>query len=285
MPRERLNRLIQLFEEGTPAFGAFMPNDSIEDAAWAAESDLDFVIIDMEHSGFDYPGLRTTLQYLLSRRQLAGASSLAPRVTPLARIPPNSRERNQWVIKQTLDYGVYGVVLPHVNTPEEAIAWTQAARYPQRRDAPDYEPLGLRGTAPFQALRYWGLSYPEYYARADLWPLDPEGDILLMGLVEEEEGVRNIREVLRRARGIGAIFLGEVDLSVSLGHPWELGHPVVAEARDRVLMACKEAGVPCGCLVTPQNVEERLEMGFRFLVGSIQRSTPFLEIGRRRVGR
>jgi hypothetical protein len=68
-----------------------------------------------------------------------------------------------------------------------------------------------------------------------------------------------------QTREIGAIFLGEVDLSVSLGHPMELDHPDVVQARDRVFKACKNAGVPVGCLGFPHNLAQRLEMGFEFV--------------------
>ena len=242
---DRLNGLIQRFIDGKPALGTFIPNGSIEDAVWVYNSGYDFVVLEMEHSGPDFPSLRISLQFLLDRAQVA-ETGLRPEITPLVRIPPNSRERNQWVVKQTLDYGVYGLVVPHLNTPEEAVAWCQAARYPQLREATDYEPQGLRGTAPANAQRYWGVDYDTYYVRADLWPLDPDGELLLMPLVEEEEGGHNIRDILKAAPGVGAIFLGEVDLSVSLGYPMQREHPDVVAARDIVLAACKDAGVPCG---------------------------------------
>ncbi|MBM3947343.1 MAG: aldolase, partial [SAR202 cluster bacterium] len=163
----------------------------------------------------------------------------------------------------------------------EAVHLIQAMRYPQRVGAPDREPEGLRGTAPGNAVRYWGVaSTEEYIDKADLWPLDPSGELLLMPLIEEAEGVRNIRDILRQARGIGAIFLGEVDLSVSLGRPMATGHPDVVAARDRVLKACKDAGVPVGCLGFNQ-VVERVEMGFDFIVTNPQQA----EAGRRAAGR
>ena len=278
----RLNGLIQRFIDGKPALGTFVPNGSIEDAVWVSRSGYDFVVFEMEHGGMDFPSLRVSLQFLLDRAQVA-ETGLQPAIVPMCRIPPNSRERNQWVIKQALDYGVYGVVVPHLNTAEEAVAWCQAARYPQLREAPDYQPEGQRGTAPGNAQRYWGLDYDTYYAKADLWPLDPDGELLLMPLIEEEEGTHNIGDILKAAPGIGAIFFGEVDLSVSLGHPMQREHPDVVAARERVLGACKEAGVPCGCLVTPQNVEARLDMGFSFVVGSSVRTSPSLDLGRQRL--
>ena len=66
------------------------------------------------------PALRDALQYMLDRRQILDARTLAPKVTPLVRIPPNGGEMNQWVAKQVLDLGVFGIIFPHVSTVEEA---------------------------------------------------------------------------------------------------------------------------------------------------------------------
>lgn len=277
----RLNRVIELFERGEVVFGASIPNGDLESAMWMAESNYDFCFIEMEHSGFDFLTLRDTLQFMLNRKQIAEKGNLQPQVVPFSRIPPNSRELNQWVVKQALDYGLYGLVVPHLNTVEEATALIQAARYHQLKGVPDFEPVGKRGTAPTNAMRYWGLPYREYYDAADVWPLDPDGEILLMPLIEEEEGVNNIRDILRECKGIGAIFSGEVDLSVSLGHPREVDHPVVKEALQTILAACKEFNVPCGCLANPQNIEERLRQGYRFTVSGPARVPQAMEIGRK----
>ena len=106
-------------------------------------------------------------------RRIAEKGNVQPDVVPLVRIPPNSRERNQWIIKQVLDTGVYGLVLPHLNTVEEAQAAVVVARYPQVPGVADFEPVGQRGWWQRIAPRYWGLSAQEYYDAADLWPLDP----------------------------------------------------------------------------------------------------------------
>ena len=176
----------------------------------------------------------------------------------MVRIPPNARERNQWVIKQALDTGVYGLVLPHLSTVEDAQAAVAAARYPQVPGVQDFAPAGERGWGNRIASRYWGLTAQEYYDAADLWPLDPEGNILLMGIVEEAEGVKNIRDILRQVRGIGAIWAGPGDMSVSMGLRGEASHPAVQENLLRVLAACKEFGVPCATGATADDVAMRL---------------------------
>src|SRR5215475_16122558 len=135
----RYNKIIDLLEHGKPVFStSTVPNGSLDDLTYIADADYDAVIIEMEHEGFSFTTLRTSLQVLLNRKRIAEKGNLQPDVVPMVRIPPNARERNQWVIKQALDTGVYGLVLPHLNTVEDAQAAVAAARYPQVPGVQDF---------------------------------------------------------------------------------------------------------------------------------------------------
>jgi 4-hydroxy-2-oxoheptanedioate aldolase len=280
--KTRYNKIIHLLEQGKPVFSSgTVPNGNLDDLTYVADSDYDAVIIEMEHEGFNFGTLRTSLQALLNRKRIAEKGSLQPDVVPLVRIPPNAREHNQWVIKQALDTGVYGLVLPHLNTVEDAQAAVVAARYAQVPGVADFEPAGERGWGNRLASRYWGLTPQEYYDAADVWPLDPDGNLLLMGIVEEAEGVRNLRDILRQVKGIGAIWAGPGDMSVSMGLRGNASHPSVQENLLRVLAACKEFGVPCATGATANDVAMRLEQGFHIIIASPVRTTPVLAEARR----
>src|SRR2546428_13536026 len=110
----------------------------------------------MEHEGFSFTTLRTSLQVLLNRKRIAEKGNLQPDVVPMVRIPPNARERNQWVIKQALDTGVYGLVLPHLSTVEDAQAAVVAARNPQGPGGQDFKPAGEAGWGKPRPVRYRG---------------------------------------------------------------------------------------------------------------------------------
>jgi 4-hydroxy-2-oxoheptanedioate aldolase len=166
--------VIRALAEGKTAFVTFAPVD-IETASALASSSYDGIAFEMEHAPMSAPALRDALQYMLDRRQILQSGTLAPRVTPMVRIPPNGGEMNQWIAKQVLDIGVFGIIFPHVSTVEEAHNAVSACRYPRLPTAPIYDPPGVRGDAPVRAARYWGLSQQEYYARADVWPLAPQG--------------------------------------------------------------------------------------------------------------
>ena len=124
----RLNKVIELLEQGKVVFGGAIVSPGNSESAMAfADLGYDFIIFEMEHEGFDFPNLRLSLQFLLNRRRIATTGSVQPDVVPFVRVPPNARELNQWVIKQTLDTGVYGLILPHLDTVEQARAALPAA--------------------------------------------------------------------------------------------------------------------------------------------------------------
>ena len=282
----RYNKAIELLEQGKPVFcSGLVWNGNLDDLMYVADSDYDMVIVEMEHEGLSFNNLRASLQFLLNRKKIAEGVGLQAAPVPLVRIPPNSREQNQWVIKQALDTGVYGLVLPHLNTVEEAKAAVAAARYPQIPGSPDFEPEGQRGWWARIAPRYWGLSAQEYYHAADLWPLDPDGNMLLMPIIEEPQGVENLPDILREVKGIGAVWAGPGDMSVAMGHPGESNHPDVQANLLRILGACQDAGVPCATGATATEVPMRLEQGFRIIITSPEKSAPGLVEGRRLAGR
>jgi len=187
----RLNGVIRALEEGKTTILAFTPPD-VEGAIALATSAYDGVIFEMEHNPLDVRGLRDYLQYMLNRRQLFERGTLAPAVTPFVRIPPNGGEMNQWIAKQVLDIGVYGIVWPHVSTVEAAHNAVASCRYPRPKGSPRFDPPGQRGDGPARAAQYWGLTPQEYYAKADVWPLDPQGEILVVIMVEEVRAIENL---------------------------------------------------------------------------------------------
>ena len=147
--------------------------------------------------------------------------------------------------------------------------------------APDREPVGQRGHSPAGASRYWGLSILDYTDKADVWPLDPDGEILLCLQCEHIESVENLPRILDAVDNKpGVILISEKDLSVSMGYR-SLFTPEVAEAVHRAASICRERGVPFGSpQVTPENVQQRLDDGFRFLMPLNPRNMETVQRGR-----
>ena len=282
----RLNGVIAALAAGKPAFTAFSTPDVPAAVAYSTNTGYDGIVFEMEHNPWDSLVLRDCLQYMLNRGQIAKSGSLAPAVTPMVRVPPNGNEMAQWQAKQALDLGVYGVVWPHISSVEEAYNAVAACRYPRMTNAPLYEPAGIRGDGPTTATRYWGLSQQEYYDRADVWPLAPHGEILVILMIEDTKGIASLSDILKNVPGIGAVLIGEGDLSQELGYPRQYEHPVVVEAMAEIVNTCKENKVAVGHPhVTAGNVERILNEGYTFLMAAPVRSTPGLDKGLELSGR
>jgi 4-hydroxy-2-oxoheptanedioate aldolase len=275
----RLNGIIRALESGQHAFTTFA-NPDILSATQLSQTRYDGVVFESEHNPWDIKALRDSLQYLLVRKAIAQSGSVAPSVTPIIRIPPNGSEMSQVFAKQALDIGAYGIVWPHVSDVAQAYNAVAACRYPRLKSAPLYEPQGLRGDGPTSAIRYWGVSQQEYYDRADVWPLNPKGELLVILMIEDTLGITNLADILENVPGVGAILIGEGDLSQELGHPREFDHPEVISAIAEVVDTCRRFSVPVGHPhVSEKNIVQVMDQGFRFLMTGPQRSYGSLEKG------
>jgi len=271
MSDTRLNNIIRAFEAGKTAHLAFAKLDR-QTAIELSDSPYDGLIYEMEHNPYDVSALGDALQYMLSRKQIA-EGGLAPKVTPIGRIPANGVEMNQSFAKQVLDRGCYGVVWPHVATVEQAYNAVASCRYARPKGAPLYEPKGVRGDGPANAARYWGLSLPDYYRKADVWPLVPEGEILVGLMCESTQAIENLDDILANVPGIGFILIGEGDLSQELGFPRQYEHPEVVDAMRRIVATCHKHQVVVGNPhVTAKNHRRLAEEGYRLMLSAPQRS-------------
>lgn len=225
----------------------------------------DWQFIDMEHGPYLLDRLQTTLADLGRRRTAAGAFEIAP----IVRIPLEGDENVRFAVKQVLDMGVLGVVFPHIDTPAQALNAIKAMRYPPQRGARYPNPAGVRGWGPGRAASYWGLSVTDYaFGRADVWPLNPDGDLFAMVMIETPLGVKNAAAIAR-VPGVGALFIGASDLGVSMGvgppGPGGVNAPETEAAVHSVLKACLAAKVVCAYPVLGGDAElkKRTSEGFR----------------------
>jgi 4-hydroxy-2-oxoheptanedioate aldolase len=283
----RLNKLIELFENDQSAFGVLSFDYSLNNARAMATSGLDFVFIDMEHAPFDVERLRLFLLGMTNKRAINESGTLQPDVVPFVRIPAaGGAEELIAQAKQVLDVGVFGIFFPAIHTREDAELAVRATRYPQYNGAPDYEPRGLRGRNPSNAQWYWGIR--DYHAKADVWPLDPQGELLSMMFIESAEGVANVDDIIT-VPGLGAIFIGPSDLSTSMGYTSPAA-PEVEAAIQTVLRACLDHDVPCAITTGAGSVQQRISEGFRFVTvgadgGLNAGASNALRLGREAAGR
>ncbi len=253
----RLNRSIETLAKGEPVFGLFSGDFSLANARALARSNLDYVLIDMEHTAFNMETLQQFLLGMTDTQRIAQQGHTQMRTTPIVRLPANGRNDPEWMVKQILDIGAFGIMFPYVENAEQARRAVSAMRYPQPRGSEIMEPVGVRGSSPGVATWFWGVS--DYTQRADTWPLNERGELLTVLQIESAEGVRNA-EAIMTTPGVSAIFVGPSDLSMNMGLPGN--HPEVQEAIASVVELCKKHNVPCGITTNAGDIVQRLEQGF-----------------------
>jgi 4-hydroxy-2-oxoheptanedioate aldolase len=225
---------------------------------------IDFILIAMEHYPYDITKLRTFLVGLNSRREVLTKGNLQPSLATFVRLPVEGSDPVHAMIKQVLDVGVHGVVIPHVRTADEALKIVKACRYVRPDDSPYTEPQGNRGYSPAICSYLWGVPSEEYYQRADVWPLNPEGDLMVIIMIEDPEGVKNINEILK-VPGIGAVFFGPADYTVSSGN-FGKSTDETDMALYKVKNACNNAGIPFVGFADVNNIDQRIKEKFNMLI-------------------
>lgn len=263
-----LNPVIEKLAHGQAFVGAQTGDLSFENARTLARAPIDYVYVDMEHTPLDFQGLHAFNIGMIDKAAVLKKNSVAPNVALFARFPPEADQAG-WVVKQALDIGLMGIIFNGVDTKDQALAAVQSMRYPQLRGSKYFEPAGKRGAAPALATWIWGVSTEEYERHADLWPLNPEGDLLAIAMIESPEGVKNLDAILS-VPGIGAVFIGNAnDLRHTMGVP--ATSPEVEAARQTILAGCKRHNVACGITVNSgAEMVQRLGEGWKMIRATVE---------------
>jgi 4-hydroxy-2-oxoheptanedioate aldolase len=277
-PNVHLNPVIAKLAQGKTVYGLNTGDLSLANARETARAPVDFVYVDMEHNPLDFPALHMFLLGMTDRAMVLKKGNLQPNVALMARFPPEA-DQSQWVVKQALDIGLHGVIFNGVDRPEQALIAVKSMRYPQLRGSKYFEPNGIRGAAPGNATWIWGISGDEYERHADLWPLNPDGDLLAMLMIESVEGLENVNAIAATP-GVGALFLGAGnDLAHSMGV--RTGDPEVEAGFQKVLAACMARKIGCAITAnTANDVARRVKEGWNI----IRSTVPAISAGRTLLG-
>jgi 4-hydroxy-2-oxoheptanedioate aldolase len=259
-----LNPVIAKLAEGRTVYGLQAGIEmSIGSARAAARAPADYIYADMEHNPLDLPALYQFHLAMADRAMVLKKGNLQPNVALMARFPPEA-DQSAWVVKQALDMGLHGVFFNGVDTPEQALLAVSSMRYPARRDSKYPQPRGVRGAGSGNATWIWGVTTDEYERHADLWPLNPDGDLLATMMIESVEGLANVDKIAATP-GVGSLFLGAAnDLAHSLGVPAD--HPDVEMARQKILTACRTHKIACNITAnTADEIVKRVSEGWHMI--------------------
>jgi 4-hydroxy-2-oxoheptanedioate aldolase len=231
----RTNTTKRLAREGTaPAIGTLCTSASPLIAESLGYSGFDFILVDMQHGETNLDGLQPMLHALSSTP-----------ATPVVRVPGNV----SMYIQRVLDLGAYGVIVPQVNTREEAVEVAANVRY---------APQGHRSWGPVRGSLYGG---SDYFANA-------AAELMTLVMLESAEAVANARDILA-VDGIDGCFVGPADLGITLGHsPDTLPnvHPEVDAAIARIAEAAKATGKIAGIhAFSIDDARKRIAQGYRLM--------------------
>jgi len=286
---KRINRAIELLAQGQPVYytGSHSgTTGTFEQGKMDAQTYADYISYDMEHAPFDVAGLAEYMKGLV-----AGGPTKSGHRTPavIVNVPVNGMDEvavhaNAWMFSQVLATGVHGVMLTHADTPGAIRAFVEAVRYPIHKQGLDKGlNEGRRGVhgAP-TASQIWGITQDEYLDKADVWPLNPNGELLLGAKLEDKYALANAEESLK-VPGIGFAEWGPTDMALSLGvrGPGAERDPKMVAARAKVFAACKANKIFFLNSMTPNNVIDMIKEGV--MVGPASQQAA--EIGRKYTNR
>jgi len=290
---KRINRTVELLADGQPIYytgshtgspaGAGDVNAAFEQGKKDAQTFADYISYDMEHTAYDIVGLTAYMKGLV-----AGGPTKSGHRTPavIVNVPVNGLDEasvraNSWMFQQVLAAGVHGIMLTHADNPGAIRAFVEAVRFPMHKEG--IGPLlgeghrGVHGSAP--AAQIWGVSVQEYEQKADPWPLNPKGELLLGVKEEDKYALENVDQNLK-VPGIGMAEWGPGDMAMSLGVTSgadATSDPRMVAARAKVLAACKANHVAFLNTMTTTTVVAMIKEGV--LVGPANQATT--EIGRK----
>lgn len=220
---------------GQRLLGTWMMTGSDTVAETMATVGFDFLVLDQEHVAVD------TLDAIRIDRAIR---SVSDSTTPLYRLAGNETV----LIKRALDGGALSLMIPFINTLEDAKKAIESTFYP---------PYGKRGFAAMHRASGWG-GNPQFVQ-------DARDELCLILQLETPEAIANIDDIAR-LEGITGFFIGPGDLSSSMGYPGNPSHPEVQAMIKRGLEACQRLGYPCGIVGgNPELANKYQQMGFTFV--------------------
>lgn len=264
---KRLNKAIELLQMDEPVY-FIVARGGYDEGKKAAQTWADAICYDMEHSPLNLVGLNDFMRGLVD-----GGPTPSGHRTPavIPQLPVGgwdaaTMQANYWMFHQVLDTGAHGIYLCHAGDPEAIRIMVRSTRFPFNRMGVDPEVLeGRRGSGgQVYAAKSWGIPVADYLKKADVWPLNPDGELLHAIKCEDKFALVNCEKCCA-VPGIGFVEWGPGDMSMSLGMPMvpEFGPIEMRRARARVLAAAKANNLAFLNSANLDNIEPQIKEGVR----------------------
>ena len=283
---QRINKAIELLEAGEPVYYFQFRGGGYEDGRRFAQTWADAIGYNVEQAPFSTVEFKAFMQGLIDGGPTkSGHRTPAVIVTlPVGGIDEATVRANYWMVEQVLAAGAHGVLMVHMRDEGATRAFVQAARYPHAPKTPGIGE-GLRGSGgQGLAAEMWGISAAEYVRKADPWPLNPEGELLL-GFKPEDRAALEVIDQTMAVPGIGMVEWGPSDMMMSYGllrTPGVAYPQEVVDARNRILQVARQNNVIFSEVGTnAANVIERVDDGIMFHFANEEGA----RIGRQHTGR
>jgi len=271
----RINRAIELLAQDQPIYYTGGHTGHIltyEQGKADAHTWADYINVGMEHGAFDMTGLDHYLRGLVDGGPTASGHRTPTVIVeaPVEGINAEIVRFNSWQFRQILARGVHGILLCQAESADAVRAFVEGCRYPINRIGVgaglDEGRRGV-GSEP-SAMPIWGVGRDDYLRKAEPWPLNPDGELLLGVKIESAAAIPHIEAILS-VPGIGFAEMGPGDLSLSLGY-FHRPDPLPAEmeaVRQRVRDACLANGIAFLETATVDNIAARIDEGARVIAG------------------
>ena len=266
---KRINKAIELIEMGEPVYYFQFPGGGYEEGKRFAQTWADAIGYNVEQAPFSVVEFKAFMQGLIDGGPTkSGHRTPAVLVTlPVGGIDEATVRANYWMVEQVLAAGAHGILMVHMRDEGATRAFVQAARYPHAPKTPGIGE-GLRGSGgQGLAAEMWGISAAEYVRKADPWPLNPEGELLL-GFKPEDRAALEVIDQTMAVPGIGMVEWGPADMMMSYGllrTPGVAYPQEVVDARRRILEVAVRNNVLFSEVGTnANNVIERVDNGIMF---------------------
>ena len=268
--KKRINKIIDLLRNDQPVYYTNTSEFTYKNGLKLSKTWADFIRLDTEHTSSNWDGIAEFMKGLRDGGQTKSGHKTPAVIAelPFKGINKQNILSNSWIIHQLLAKGVHGLILCHANSTEAVKEFVSACRYPFNKIGVGKNlSIGSRGHGgQILASKAWGISQEEYLKKADPWPLNPNGELILGIKLENKIAINNAHKTTK----IPGLCFGDYglgDTSFSLGYTEPIKFPLpkkISKIREKVWKICEKTNLYFWSQVTNDTIIHSIKRGIKF---------------------